>query len=227
VPGITENTIAAMKYATLHKVDILEFDLQLTADDEFVLMHDDTLDRTTNCTGLVAARTLEYLRANCTTDNGRAQIPTFAEAVEFAASVQKQIAPEVKDKANVIPDAVLAEFVAVLTSNQLVAGTYVQSFHPTVFPRLRALEPGLTFVHLAGSSIDPGVVKASGADVAGLSLPGLMATTVARFLAVDLPVWAWTAVNRTQLQLLRANEVKGVYTDIPAVAWEMYHSPSP
>ena len=39
-----------MEYAS-DKADILEFDLQLTADDQFVVMHDDALDRTTNCTG--------------------------------------------------------------------------------------------------------------------------------------------------------------------------------
>jgi glycerophosphoryl diester phosphodiesterase len=222
VPGITENTIAAMKYAT-DKVDVLEFDLQLTADDQFVLMHDDTLDRTTRCTGPVGARTLADLRANCPTDHDDAPIPTFAEAVEYAASVGKDIAPEVKDVANVIPDAVLASFVAVLRRSQLVADTFVQSFHPNVFPRLRALERNLRFVHLAGSSIDPGVVRASGADFAGLSLPGLTEATVSRFHAVELPVWAWTAVNLTQLQLQRANGVDGVYTDIPRRAWDLYH----
>src|SRR4029453_12623746 len=96
VPGITENTLASVGDAS-SSADILEFDLQLTADDEFVLMHDDTLDRTTNCTGRVVLQTTQYLRDNCLTDNNSGPVPTLAEVAEFAVSANKSIAPELKD----------------------------------------------------------------------------------------------------------------------------------
>lgn len=45
-----ENTMQAFKYYedVNYKIDILEFDVQLTADDELVLLHDPNLDRTSN-----------------------------------------------------------------------------------------------------------------------------------------------------------------------------------
>ena len=52
-----ENTLLAMRYAAPY-VDLLEFDLARTADHELVLMHDLTLDRTTNCSGKVSAWSL-------------------------------------------------------------------------------------------------------------------------------------------------------------------------
>ena len=48
-----ENTMAAFKACfennNEYSVDILEFDLHLTKDNQLILLHDDTLDRTSNC----------------------------------------------------------------------------------------------------------------------------------------------------------------------------------
>lgn len=49
-----ENTMLAFRNAVRLGVDELETDVQLTRDGQLVLLHDDTLDRTTNCTGALA-----------------------------------------------------------------------------------------------------------------------------------------------------------------------------
>lgn len=58
-----ENTLAAMRLAFDQGVDFVEADLQLTADGVPVLMHDPTLDRTTNGSGAVSAHTLADIQA--------------------------------------------------------------------------------------------------------------------------------------------------------------------
>ncbi|HEX8707202.1 MAG TPA: glycerophosphodiester phosphodiesterase [Pyrinomonadaceae bacterium] len=57
-----ENTIYAFTNAARLPVDVLEMDLHATADGELVVIHDDTLDRTTNGTGRVAEMTLARLK---------------------------------------------------------------------------------------------------------------------------------------------------------------------
>ena len=58
-----ENTIAAFEQAVrLWQPDIIELDVRATADGRCVLMHDPTLDRTTNGSGPIATRTLEELK---------------------------------------------------------------------------------------------------------------------------------------------------------------------
>ncbi len=63
-----EETMAAFKQcmeeavAEHYKVDILEFDLHLTKDDELVLMHDHEIDRTSNGTGKICDMTLAELK---------------------------------------------------------------------------------------------------------------------------------------------------------------------
>src|SRR4029077_18254279 len=57
-----ENTIAAFDLALQMGVSHLELDVHLTRDDHLVLIHDATVDRTTNATGPVASQTLAALQ---------------------------------------------------------------------------------------------------------------------------------------------------------------------
>ncbi len=94
-----ENTVASLSEAVALGVDAVEFDLRVSGDGVLVVMHDATLDRTTNGTGAVASRSVSDLRqldagANFTRDGGRtfpwrgrgASIPTFDEVVESLPS---------------------------------------------------------------------------------------------------------------------------------------------
>ena len=58
-----ENTIAAFREAIRLGAHMIEFDVALTGDGALVLLHDATLDRTTNGTGPVSARSLGELQA--------------------------------------------------------------------------------------------------------------------------------------------------------------------
>ena len=90
-----ENTMLAFTAALAAGADGLEGDLHLTSDGVIVLMHDDTLDRTTNCTGRVDAHTLAQL-ASCNAafttvfgdKYGFVPIPTFAEVVALISQPQ-------------------------------------------------------------------------------------------------------------------------------------------
>lgn len=57
-----ENTMPAFELAVLSGMDFVETDVQLSSDGVPVLMHDESLDRTTNGTGLVRDFTLEELQ---------------------------------------------------------------------------------------------------------------------------------------------------------------------
>ena len=83
-----ENTLAAFREAIRLGAAMIEFDVALSADGKLVLIHDSTLDRTTNGTGPVSARTLEQLK---TLDAGSwkakrfagAKVPTLDEALSM------------------------------------------------------------------------------------------------------------------------------------------------
>ena len=70
-----ENTLAGLVAAAQCGCTAVEFDVMLTADGVPVLMHDETLERTTRCAGRVTDLTLAQIRA-CD-----ASVPTLAEAI--------------------------------------------------------------------------------------------------------------------------------------------------
>ncbi len=57
-----ENSLSSFLEAMAQNADGIELDLELTADGRLVVMHDDTLDRTTNCTGCVNRMPLAEIR---------------------------------------------------------------------------------------------------------------------------------------------------------------------
>lgn len=75
--GRIENTIPAAE-AAIARGFAIECDLQLTRDDVAIVFHDDTLDRLTEATGPVAARTLAELKA-IPLHGTEARIPTLDE----------------------------------------------------------------------------------------------------------------------------------------------------
>jgi glycerophosphoryl diester phosphodiesterase len=89
-----ENTLPAFEAAVVAGAEAIELDVRLTADGAPVVIHDSTLDRTTDRTGPVASHTLAELRAldagwHFTPDQGRthpyrgrdARIPTLGEVL--------------------------------------------------------------------------------------------------------------------------------------------------
>lgn len=59
--GLPENSIPAIEYAAAHHAHTLEGDVSVTSDWRMVMMHDESIDRTTSRKGLVRERSLTYI----------------------------------------------------------------------------------------------------------------------------------------------------------------------
>jgi glycerophosphoryl diester phosphodiesterase len=70
-----ENTLAGFDACVRYGYRMVEFDAKLSADNQLFLLHDDTLDRTTNGHGAAAAHTWQQLAA---LDAGAWRAPQFA-----------------------------------------------------------------------------------------------------------------------------------------------------
>src|ERR1700730_9477951 len=76
-----ENTLASMKKALDFGVHGFEFDIQMSKDGEPVVIHDDTLERTTNGKGLVSDFTLKELQ-QFDAGNGE-RIPSLRDVLDM------------------------------------------------------------------------------------------------------------------------------------------------
>ncbi|MRG47944.1 glycerophosphodiester phosphodiesterase [Chitinophaga sp. SYP-B3965] len=82
-----ENSMAAFKRGIELGIDVLELDVRHTKDDSLVVMHDGSVDRTTNGTGKVSDLTFEEVRKLRLKFNGKLtdeQVPTLEEALRLA-----------------------------------------------------------------------------------------------------------------------------------------------
>ncbi len=82
-----ENTLTGFRWANRTRAGAVEFDVRLTYDDQLVVIHDATVDRTTNGTGAVGDLTLAELRALDARSRFAdwpepATIPTLAEVLD-------------------------------------------------------------------------------------------------------------------------------------------------
>lgn len=132
-----ENTLAAFRTAIDQGASWLEFDVQMTRDGELVVIHDETVDRTTDGTGAVGDLTLAQIR---TLDAGGGErVPTFAEVVDLARTHGVGILPETK-AAHLYP-GVEEKLLEVLVAADYLDHTVVQSFEAASLERLRSLAP--------------------------------------------------------------------------------------
>ena len=82
-----ENTMQAFEAAAALGVDMIETDIHRTADGALVLMHDHTVDRTTDGHGLIREMTLAQIRQlNAGTAECPARVPLLRELLELTAA---------------------------------------------------------------------------------------------------------------------------------------------
>lgn len=91
-----ENTLGALEHARRHGARAAEVDMRITRDGKVVLMHDETLDRTTTCTGKVRAHTVARIQRTCRAKVDRARVPTLKQALAWAAEQRMRLIVEVK-----------------------------------------------------------------------------------------------------------------------------------
>ena len=225
------NTMAALEQAMADGADVLEVDAQLTADGVLVLMHDDTVDRTTNGTGRVAELTLSELQALNAAFGYEGEpadrfagdgitVPTLAES--FAAF------PDVRWVVEIKPDT--AEAARLMCNTIREAGmetrALVGSFHDSAMAHFRSVCPevatgmasdeafsfyvmarlGLAKFHPTRAVAMQVPPRASGLDVVH---PRLIEAAHARGIAVQV----WTINDPAEMEALIARGVDGIITD--------------
>jgi len=88
VPGMPENSLEAMDNALAYGYGLMEVDVAQLKDGTLILMHDDTLDRTTTGTGAVRDKTLSEINDLFLVDNDGTptsfRIPTLKAALEWS-----------------------------------------------------------------------------------------------------------------------------------------------
>ena len=139
-----ENTLAAFRLALTHGADGIELDVMLSADQKLVVIHDDTLDRTTNGHGQVGKTPLAALRE---LDAGSWFKPEFqGELIPLLDEVFEEFGGKflinVELKNYKTPKDQLPELVVALVKKHgLGESVLLSSFNARNLPRAKSLAP--------------------------------------------------------------------------------------
>ncbi len=169
-----ENSLRAFRESMALGVDLLELDVHLTADGEVAVIHDATLDRTTDARGAVGERTAAELADvrlrgpdGSLTDE---RLPTLREVLAVVAPSPAGLLVEVKGpvvagvnvvyargdgEVRITPGPAYAGLVAktlgVLRQSSMLGRVNVMGFSPDVLTETRALEPGVPTTFLVAA----------------------------------------------------------------------------
>ncbi len=206
-----ENTLAAFRRAIEMGAEALEMDLQLTKDGAVVILHDATIDRTTDRRGRLADLTLaEVKHADAGGKTGPAyrgeRIPTLAEAIDLARTAgagHTRLNLELKYHVEGVPSSDLERAaLAVLREKGFTSQVLIQSFHHGVLARVQALEPDIPRGVLVGKRqapvADPGaLVHEHHATYYAPEFVLVTPAMVAALHGAGIPIVTWT-VNETR-----------------------------
>lgn len=181
VPTFGEETMPAFRHAWEVERAVLELDVKLTSDRVPVVIHDDTLDRTTDCSGAVSSVTaaqfaacrVDVLGSGDSTAPAPVPIPTttLAEVLAYARDSGARLNLEIKnlpgdndfDATNAYATTVID---AIKASGFPVGRLIVQSFYPANLDVAATQLPGaeLSYLTLAPSPADVTFGQSSGYD---------------------------------------------------------------
>lgn len=218
-----ENTLASFRAAAAAGVKAVEFDVALTFDNRPVVIHDASLERTTNGTGLLSESTLESvsgLDAGSWFDptfSGEI-VPTLEETIDLIDSLGLSANIELKpDPGREVETAKIALSIAsecwpsdkqppVVTSFSRVALAAAKDAMPE-WPR------GLCFELLPEDWTD--AIESLGATIACPNSDRLTADQAASMVASGLEIMAWTVNDVDQASKLIQWGVGSLCTDVP------------
>ncbi len=201
-----ENTLRSFRRAEEEGADALEMDLRVTRDGHLVVLHDPTVDRTTNGTGPVHGLTLAEVQR---LDGGLGErVPTFGEVLE-ATALPLHAELKVEEAAEPLTRVILEEDVAGRVTSI--------SFDPEALRRVRRVLPDQPVgLILSGAPPDAAeLARSVGADLVSLEWAYLNAEAVERCRRAGLKVTAWTVNEPGQMRRVIELGVDGIVTDRP------------
>jgi glycerophosphoryl diester phosphodiesterase len=227
-----ENTLPGFAYARRVGVEAFELDVRLSGDHELVVIHDETVDRTTDGTGRVAhltAAALARLDARAAFPHWpeRAGVPTLDEVLAtFPDLPAWQI--EIKADAPERLERVCARLARLISRYGIEERVVVASFDASALRLMRRAAPELPLAYIGRYDSPSYLETALALRCAGACVPHRTSTRelVHQAQARGLAITGWLGNTPQELELLLDWGVDSITSDYPSVAvpWLRAHA---
>ena len=205
------NTLAGIRKAIDFGSDAIEIDVQVSADGVPVLMHDLTVDRTTNGSGAVKDLTLAQIQA---LDTGGEPPPTLEQVLDLTLG---RVLLVIEIKALGIGD----EIAAVVHKKNALKEVMAWSFMPEAIESMRSAEPRIPCgLLIGGEYMDRWPKMRDKAISLGAQAVSVFSFSVNEDIRHDtqrsgLALYTWTADPEDEIRRLIALGVDGICSNYP------------
>jgi glycerophosphoryl diester phosphodiesterase len=222
-----ENTRLAFEKAIEARVDMIEFDCQVTKDGHVVVFHDERLDRTARAKGQVKSHTLAELKK---LDIGEwrkrahkgERILTLEELLEVVGQRVK-LCLDIKQFPE-SPPGIELKLLFILSHYDYLDRAVLSSFDYRCLERVRELAPEarLGVIFGSGGAQDP-FVAARRLTAASILVQKELATREFLQQAWDdgLDVYVWTVNEVREMEKFASVGVQGIISDFPERFWKL------
>ena len=202
-----ENTLISFQKAIDLKVDGIELDVHLNSDGEIIVIHDETIDRTTNGKGLVKNFSSLQLK--------QFGIPTLSEVL-YLIDKQCFVNIELKGIGTAKP---VAKLIALFISQKNWNHTdfLVSSFDWKMLEEIHLLNPKIRIGVLTEESVDLALAFAKKIKAYSIHPDYRLLTkeNVALMQENEFEVYPWTVNPKEDIQKIKSFNVNGIISDFP------------
>lgn len=216
-----ENTMEAFELAIRQGADGIELDVHTSADGQLIVIHDETVDRVTDGTGLVGEKTLKELKdlkvSTSAEPEGIYRIPTLQEVLDLMRTTDMMVNIELKNSICFYPgmeEKVLKAVKEMKMEEQLI----YSSFNHYSLLKMKQLDSQVqTGILFSDGWVNPAMyaknlgINAVHPAVYHLKYPQFR-EEVKR---AGLKMHVWTADKPEHIQLVKEAGAEAVITDYP------------
>ncbi len=214
------NTLAGVRACLDAGAEAMEIDVQLSADGVPVLMHDETVDRTTSLSGPLRSFTFAQLH-NANAGDGES-VPSLDELMTLVAG-RLTVMCELKQTTGdpEYDQKLVDEVIGVVAKHEANTWSAIHSFQPAMVERARNTEPRISATIISppvkGEEVDRllGALLKRNGQALSIEHHCIDRALVLKAKRRQVTVWAWTADAEADWVRLIDAGVDGIITNVP------------
>jgi glycerophosphoryl diester phosphodiesterase len=233
-----ENTMAAFKNAIKLGVDMIEIDVEQTKESVVVVIHDATVDRTTNGTGAVDTLSWDYVKSLNASQSWKGdnykdeKISTLDEVLELLKGTGVTLLIEIKEGSERYP-GIEKRTVDAIQKFNAYSWAIVQSFNKKAVERVKQDDENIKTFYLLGRSNfrdyynkirrekEQNPSLKFNYDGLAVSYKAWSKQSLDSVKQMGLETYAWTVGDTLAMKELIDNGITGIITDDPDVLLEI------
>ena len=211
-----ENTLSAFDEAIRIGVDIIEIDVRITGDGKLIVLHDPSLDRTTDFSGLV--RDMSYDDISKADAGDGEKVPLLEDVLELA---RNRVQVLIELKSDYISENVLHAIHETGSQEQVI----IQSFNPLNVERFKMMSPSIPAALLIGDLPTStsrlrarrlvAQVLSTGSNILAVWHATITSSLIEEMRQRGISVWAWTVDDEIIVKDLSLMGIHGIVSNYP------------